>query len=312
MKVHSWPGFAIRVLILHLGCSSLFFAQQSPSETELSLPDTPLVLSLHLGDLRVTHRDTAIDGGGVRIFAEGNRGFILSAMLETVSTPLTSRECRDQRWKKMQRIPMKYEHLKFSGRPGMALLEYEVPEFQGKAVHQHNKFAFLAGKGLCAIVHVSKVNFQLGDDEYMAELTDTARLEPATRHEVAAASSVPAADGKYPAQISVDFGEAKTNRSPETSYRVNGASDRAESVPKTNLPAVTGKTIYFVPIGDFPADQLQGLIGYYQQRFNLDIQLLPPIPVDRSAIDRKRQQIADAARYVKSYASGPRGSPKAL
>jgi len=292
---------------IFVACSCMLVAQQLPPATDLSLPGRPLVLNLYLGDLHVMHRDTAIDGGGVRIVAEGSRGVILSAVLETVPAPLTSTQCRDQRWPKMKNVPMRYEHLRFSEHDGMALVEYEVPEFQGKPVHQQSMFAFLAAQGLCAVVHVSKGNFQPRDEEYMAELINGARLEPPNPAAVSGGADTYATSvgGLYPSQITIDIGQGSDKSRPQSPSAANHVGtavsqfDKSGPPPKSKLPAVRGRKIYFIAIGDFPGEQVQQLVQHYREKFNLDIQTLTAIPIDSSAIDPKRQQLV-AERLITS------------
>ena len=297
---------ALNIMCIFLACSCMLVAQQLPSTTELSLPGRPLVLKVNLDDLQVTHRDAAVDGGGVRIFAEGSRGFILSALLETVPEPLTSTQCRDQSWAKMKIVSMGYEHLKFSEHDGMALVEYEVPEFQGKPLYQRSLFAFLGAQGLCAMVHVSKVNFQPHDDEYMTGLIKAARLEPTRQVTVPADSGAHAnsVGGTYPNQITIDIGQGQgKSRSQSRSVASAGTalarSGEGGLPPKSQRPRVQGKKIYFVAIGDFPGDQVQQLVQHYREKLNLDIQTLTAIPIDPSAIDPRRQQLV-AERLIAS------------
>jgi predicted Zn-dependent protease len=285
----------------------MLVAQQPSAATELSLPGRPLVLEVYLGNLQITDRATAGDGGGVRILAEGSRGFILSALLETVPAPLTSTQCRDQRWPKMSSVPMRYEHLRFSEREGMALVEYEVPEFQGKPVRQRSVFAFLAAQGLCAVVHVSKINYETSDNEYMTGLIDAARLEPPSQAAVSVDSGTHATSvgRRYPNQITIDFGQGSDKSRAQGPSVANpagtGVAAPAQSgpTPKPNLPSAQGRRIYFVAIGDFPDDQIQQLVQYYRERFKLGIQTLAAIPIDPSAIDPRRQQLV-AERLITS------------
>jgi hypothetical protein len=45
-------------------------------------------------------------------------------------------------------------------------------------------------------------------------------------------------------------------------------------------PKIEGSKIYFVPIGDFPTEQLQPLVEFYRQKYKLGIAVLNSIPVD--------------------------------
>ncbi len=56
-------------------------------------------------------------------------------------------------------------------------------------------------------------------------------------------------------------------------------------------PKNFGSKIYFIPMGDFPTDQMQRLADYYNQRFGLEIPILKSIPVSVSAVDNNRGQL---------------------
>lgn len=56
-------------------------------------------------------------------------------------------------------------------------------------------------------------------------------------------------------------------------------------------PSVDGSRIYFVPMGDFPAGQLDSMVQFYRQRYGLDISVLRSVPIDDSARDGARQQV---------------------
>ena len=49
--------------------------------------------------------------------------------------------------------------------------------------------------------------------------------------------------------------------------------------------------IYFVPLGDFPSDKVQGLRLYYRQKYGLSIETLARLPLDASAVNSERQQL---------------------
>jgi len=51
------------------------------------------------------------------------------------------------------------------------------------------------------------------------------------------------------------------------------------------------RKIYFVPIGDFSPQLTSELVTHYKNKFNLKIEELPAIALDRSAIDNDRKQL---------------------
>jgi len=57
------------------------------------------------------------------------------------------------------------------------------------------------------------------------------------------------------------------------------------------LPKVENRKIYFVPIGNFPDEQLQPLVQYYRKKYNLEIAVADGISVDTATRDASRQQL---------------------
>jgi predicted Zn-dependent protease len=56
-------------------------------------------------------------------------------------------------------------------------------------------------------------------------------------------------------------------------------------------PKIEGCQLYFVPIGDFPGDQLGALTQYYRQKYNLEVTVLSSIPLDPATRDESRHQL---------------------
>ena len=95
---------------------------------------------------------------------------------------------------------------------------------------------------------------------------------------------------------------------------VNASSPAGRSSWTTPAPGVEGKKIYFVPIGNFPAEQLHSLAEFYRQKYKLEITVLDSIPVDPATKDSSRQQLV-AENLVASVRSGVRehrDEPKAI
>lgn len=66
------------------------------------------------------------------------------------------------------------------------------------------------------------------------------------------------------------------------------SAGRAPIVP-TPLP---GRTVTFLPLGSFPIADLERLTAYYQTRYGLEIDILPPIQVPAGLEDPNRKQLA--------------------
>ncbi len=89
-------------------------------------------------------------------------------------------------------------------------------------------------------------------------------------------------------------------------------SSQPASASASLAPQVEGSKIYFVPIADFPAAQLQPLVQYYRQKYKLDIAVLNSIPADPATRDQVRQQlmaenlVASVRRGVPEHATDPK------
>jgi predicted Zn-dependent protease len=56
-------------------------------------------------------------------------------------------------------------------------------------------------------------------------------------------------------------------------------------------PNVEDRKIYFVPIGNFPNEELQPLVQYYRKKYNLEVSIADEISVDPTTRDPSRQQL---------------------
>lgn len=56
-------------------------------------------------------------------------------------------------------------------------------------------------------------------------------------------------------------------------------------------PAPSPRKVYFLPIGDFPAEATDRLVAHYKDKFDLAIEKLPAIELDPAIIDRGRDQV---------------------
>ena len=66
------------------------------------------------------------------------------------------------------------------------------------------------------------------------------------------------------------------------------AAGGADGQPR---PVVPGARVYLVPVGQLPEQWVGALVGYYRTKLKLVLQPLPPLPLDRGALDYARQQV---------------------
>jgi predicted Zn-dependent protease len=72
--------------------------------------------------------------------------------------------------------------------------------------------------------------------------------------------------------------------------------------------------VYFLPLGDFPSSTVKELVSYYQEKHNLSIETLPPLPLEPSVTNAQRQQLAAEAvvAQMKSALPSLADAPEAI
>ncbi len=98
-------------------------------------------------------------------------------------------------------------------------------------------------------------------------------------------------------------------------WRYSSRQPEAPVAASQSLSArVEGRTIYFIPIGDFPRDQFDPLVHYYRQKYGLDIAVLKSVPVDPATRDTSRQQLMAEHLAASVHSAFPEyaGDPKAI
>ena len=80
-------------------------------------------------------------------------------------------------------------------------------------------------------------------------------------------------------------------------------SPQPASASASLTPKVEGSKIYFIPIGDFPADQLQSLAEYYHEKYGIEITIVNSVPVNPLTRNASRQQL-----MAENLAAGLRNS----
>lgn len=112
----------------------------------------------------------------------------------------------------------------------------------------------------------------------------------------AKAGGTPAPASNYPHEITLPPASGSASDESRLSRLQPGAPCTPTPAPTTGaqgvrLPKVEGKRIYFVPLGEFPASRIQGLIGHYHEKLSLDVQALPAVAIPPGAMDRERGQL---------------------
>ena len=60
-------------------------------------------------------------------------------------------------------------------------------------------------------------------------------------------------------------------------------------MPVPNPPVA--RNVYFAPIGDFPREKVEALVVHYQAKYDLTVEIAPPIAVPSDALDTGRHQL---------------------
>ena len=86
-------------------------------------------------------------------------------------------------------------------------------------------------------------------------------------------------------------------------WRFSKSSLQSSSAAAPPVPAIDGSRIFFVPIGSFPADELDPLVEYYRQKYSLEVTVVRSVRLDDAARDPARQQVV-AEKLISSVRAG--------
>lgn len=86
-------------------------------------------------------------------------------------------------------------------------------------------------------------------------------------------------------------------------WRFSRSSLQSSSAAAPLVPAIDGSRIFFVPIGTFPADELDPLVEYYRQKYSLEITVARSVRLDESSRDTVRQQFV-AEKLISNLRTG--------
>ena len=75
--------------------------------------------------------------------------------------------------------------------------------------------------------------------------------------------------------------------------------------PKSPIPVPplpVGRSVFFVPVGDFPREEAEALAAHYDRKFGMAIGILPSLVLPRKAYDTARRQVV-AERVLDAVAA---------
>lgn len=156
------------------------FAQEAEvNKAHVSIPGVKGVLELNVGKT-TWDANVRADGKETQLQAMRRMDNVrITAFLQKVNFQASAENCRGKWWPlTAKNAPIKREELRQYDRDGAAVVEYIIPEFRGKALHQKSLHAYLGANDLCAEIHLSKDQFVSEDEKSFEEILSTVRLLP--------------------------------------------------------------------------------------------------------------------------------------
>lgn len=167
-------------LLLSLFVAICTGAQTSGTgKAQISIPGVKGVLEIDSGQTSWEAQVRA-DGKETQMKAMNRADHLLvSAFLQKVTFGASAEKCRTEWWTMTAKnTPFKLKDVVQSESNGTALVEYIIPEFQGKPVQQKSIHAYIGSGDLCAEVHLSKIQFVAEDQRLFDKVLATVHLFP--------------------------------------------------------------------------------------------------------------------------------------
>lgn len=158
-------------------CTTMFGQSPSLGKAQISIPNVKGVLEVDVGPTSWVAIPRP-DGKETQLQAMHRvDNLLITAFLKKVKFPGSAERCRAEWWPQTAKAsPIKREELRESGKDGISMVEYIIPEFQGNPVQQKSVHAYLGSRDLCAEVHLSKVQFVPEDQKLFDNVLETVRL----------------------------------------------------------------------------------------------------------------------------------------
>ena len=95
---------------------------------------------------------------------------------------------------------------------------------------------------------------------------------------------------------------------------INGCARKRDYIPvnKDSLKA-SGK-LYLTPLGEFPLEPVQDLAVFYRKKYNVDVEVLPSVPLSPAAMNPERNQLIaeQAIEILKQARPELKDNPRAV
>ena len=172
----------MRLYLTVVGIAALaFHAYAQRTETapplRISLPDKTWALEITAPGLTVSKDVIQPDGRKYLLASDDPSGLVLSVFLERVKVTATRDGCRDGLHGRARPDgPFKLTNIKYSESGDFALMEYIVPEVNGKPIQQKSVFGCLVKEDVYVDIHISKTLFTVADQPRLTSIMSSARF----------------------------------------------------------------------------------------------------------------------------------------
>jgi len=174
-----WKNAATVLVAPMLLAAALAEEQKSNSDTvKLSLPGKSWSLVLDLPGFSVEKNEVEADGRRYMLAANSATGVVISTYLEKANAPADLESCTATLEKRAKaNAPFKRLGMNIYDLNQMKVLEYFVPELEGRRVRQKNFFVCIPKEDVFVDIHFSKAGWQLGQEKLFAVILANLRFE---------------------------------------------------------------------------------------------------------------------------------------
>jgi hypothetical protein len=123
-------------------------AEPAAKPLVLCLPDLKWSLEIDAPGFVVGESELSDKGDAARLMAVNREsGIVVSMFLEPAAQAGDAKACREHYWSRAQKSPLMKTQIKLSEQDELAIVEYVVPEFMGRATNQRHLNAYLSHGG---------------------------------------------------------------------------------------------------------------------------------------------------------------------
>ena len=167
--------------VLFLVTIGLLGQESKPLRGRLSLPNKNWGVVLDLPGFTLKDVETKPDGRRYMIAENENTKVIVSLFLEQTDPGEHVRSCRESLEHKSKAPPLKIRDVQFSRSGDADVMQYMVPEFQGKQVNQKSIFACQLYDNTYIDLHISKVSYTDADAPLFAGVLSSMHIDSAQK-----------------------------------------------------------------------------------------------------------------------------------